>query len=91
MPRATSTSVSVMITGTASTGSWCSTCPVTGSSQVVKPPPSWSTKPRATDPTARMIIGQSMSAGDSCGVTSRPSLTGQRRRPANVMKNRRDM
>ena len=84
--------VLAMMNHTGRTGSWCSTWPVTGSSQVAKPPPSAISPPRATEPTARITIGTVMSAGDSWGCWAGPSGGAvQRLSPWNTAKKSRDM
>ncbi|MNW51470.1 hypothetical protein D3C74_289550 [compost metagenome] len=86
---------------TGRTGSACSAWPVTGESQSTNPLPIARSPPSATDPTARTTMGIVMSAGDSCGCCTGPSVerlpvglpdpSFQRLCPWNVMKNRRDM
>ena len=53
------------------TGVACaSSCaPTTGSSQCCRVPPIARNPPDATEPTASRIIGQVMTAGDSCGMS----------------------
>ena len=87
MPSATKISVSVMISGTASTGSPCATAPVTGSSQVVKAFPRARINPSTAEPAARIIIGTVIMSGDSWGCWS----SVHRLLPWKVMKKRRDM
>ncbi len=69
------------------TGSPSLAVPVEGSSQLWIVPLTRSSPPRTSDPTARMIIGTVMSAGDSCGWASWT----QRRLLRKVMKYSRDM
>src|SRR5690625_5486977 len=64
-PIMTKTSELTMIAGTGITGLPCSTTPVIGSSQLVNAPFIISKPPRATDPTAKIILGYVIREGDS--------------------------
>ena len=76
-----------------STGSPCSTRPVTGSSQVTKASSTDSAPPRPIEKIDRTTSGRVMSQPDSWGWTapSRSFSVVQRREPWKIMKNRRDM